>query len=69
MSAPALVRVNPGIDAGTHAKITTGTSDSRFGVPLAEALAVCERLSRLLAQGRGRRARGSVRRLAFNALR
>ncbi|OJU22423.1 MAG: diaminopimelate decarboxylase [Sphingomonas sp. 66-10] len=45
--APVLLRVNPGVDAGTHAKITTGTSDSKFGVPLAEALAVYERLSKL----------------------
>lgn len=31
--ALVLPRVNPGVDAGTHAKITTGTSDSKFGVP------------------------------------
>ncbi len=47
MRAPVLLRVNPGVDAGTHAKITTGTSDSKFGVPLADALAVYERLSKL----------------------
>lgn len=42
--APALLRVNPDIDAGTHAKITTGRSDSKFGVPISEALAIYARL-------------------------
>ncbi|HVP84431.1 MAG TPA: diaminopimelate decarboxylase [Rhizomicrobium sp.] len=27
------IRVNPNVDAKTHAKITTGTSESKFGVP------------------------------------
>lgn len=43
--APALLRVNPDIDACTHAKITTGRSDSKFGVPITEALAMYERLA------------------------
>ena len=30
--APVAVRVNPGVDAGTHAKITTGTYDNKFGI-------------------------------------
>ena len=29
------IRVNPGVDAKTHAKISTGGDDSKFGVPLA----------------------------------
>lgn len=45
--APALLRVNPDIDAGTHAKITTGRSDSKFGVPISEALAIYARLAAL----------------------
>jgi len=30
---PVLVRVNPGIEPGTHAKIATGQEDSKFGIP------------------------------------
>src|SRR5438552_17759285 len=31
------VRVNPDVDAGTHAKIATGKSENKFGVPIARA--------------------------------
>src|SRR5688572_6638739 len=30
--APVAVRVNPNVDAGTHAKITTGTYENKFGI-------------------------------------
>ena len=30
--APVAVRVNPGVDACTHAKITTGTYENKFGI-------------------------------------
>src|SRR3954454_24877831 len=30
--APVAVRVNPNVDAGTHAKITTGTYANKFGI-------------------------------------
>jgi diaminopimelate decarboxylase len=30
--APVAVRINPNIDAGTHAKITTGTYANKFGI-------------------------------------
>ena len=33
-SARVLLRVNPDVDAATHAKITTGTLDGKFGLPL-----------------------------------
>jgi diaminopimelate decarboxylase len=33
------VRVNPDVDALTHAKISTGKSENKFGVPMAEARA------------------------------
>ncbi len=29
------VRVNPDVDAGTHAKISTGKSENKFGIPIA----------------------------------
>ena len=36
-TAPVALRVNPDIDAQTHAKITTGTAESKFGVAWADA--------------------------------
>jgi len=41
------VRVNPDVDAGTHAKISTGKSENKFGIPLAQARAVYARAARL----------------------
>jgi len=35
--APITLRVNPDVDARTHAKITTGTSETKFGIPFAHA--------------------------------
>ncbi len=40
--APVAIRVNPDVDAGTHAKITTGRSENKFGVPLQYADQVYE---------------------------
>src|SRR5881392_331782 len=34
--AAVAVRVNPNVDAGTHAKITTGTYENKFGIALEE---------------------------------
>jgi diaminopimelate decarboxylase len=41
------VRVNPDVDAGTHAKIATGKSENKFGIPIAHARAVYARAARL----------------------
>jgi len=41
------VRVNPDIDAGTHAKISTGRSENKFGIPLTRARAVYARAATL----------------------
>jgi diaminopimelate decarboxylase len=41
------VRVNPDVDAGSHAKISTGKSENKFGIPLTQARAVYARASRL----------------------
>ena len=38
--APIAIRVNPDVDARTHAKIATGKSENKFGVPIARARAV-----------------------------
>src|SRR5689334_2995977 len=32
-TAPIALRVNPDVDAKTHAKITTGTAETKFGIP------------------------------------
>ncbi|HYC71346.1 MAG TPA: diaminopimelate decarboxylase [Opitutaceae bacterium] len=37
--APIAIRVNPNVDAKTHAKITTGKSENKFGIPLDAAAA------------------------------
>ncbi|HEY9548268.1 MAG TPA: alanine racemase, partial [Kiloniellaceae bacterium] len=36
-TAPVALRVNPDVDAGTHAKITTGRADSKFGIDAGQA--------------------------------
>lgn len=38
--APIALRVNPDVDAKTHAKIATGKSENKFGIPIAEAAEV-----------------------------
>jgi diaminopimelate decarboxylase len=35
--APVAIRINPNVDAKTHAKITTGKNENKFGIPLAFA--------------------------------
>ena len=41
------VRVNPDVDAGTHAKIATGKSENKFGIPIAHAREVYARAAKL----------------------
>jgi diaminopimelate decarboxylase len=41
------VRINPDVDAGTHAKISTGKSENKFGIPIARASAVYARAAKL----------------------
>ena len=38
-SIPVLLRLNPGIDAHTHAKMLTGALDSKFGMPVSTGAA------------------------------
>jgi len=47
--APISVRVNPDVDSGSHAKISTGKSENKFGVPLDRARAVYARAAKLPA--------------------
>ena len=37
LRAPIAIRVNPDVDAKTHAKIATGKSENKFGIPIARA--------------------------------
>jgi diaminopimelate decarboxylase len=39
-TARVALRVNPDVDAGTHAKISTGRAQDKFGIPYAEAAAL-----------------------------
>ncbi|MBE0453467.1 diaminopimelate decarboxylase [Roseovarius autotrophicus] len=45
--APITIRVNPDVDAKTHAKIATGKSENKFGIPIAKARAVYAEAARL----------------------
>ena len=45
--APVAVRVNPNVDAHTHAKITTGTYDNKFGIQFESIEAVYARAAKL----------------------
>jgi diaminopimelate decarboxylase len=46
-TARVSIRINPDVDSGTHAKISTGKSENKFGVPLAHARAVYARAAKL----------------------
>jgi diaminopimelate decarboxylase len=47
--APISIRVNPDVDAKTHAKIATGRSEDKFGIPLTRARAVYAHAAKLPA--------------------
>ncbi len=45
--APIAIRVNPDIDPQTHPRIATGLKESKFGIPLSQAMAEYEVASKL----------------------
>ncbi len=51
MIAPVSVRINPNVDAKTHAKISTGKAENKFGIPFERAsevyqtIAACDHLN------------------------
>ena len=45
MKAPAAIRVNPDIEAGSHPKISTGAARNKFGISICEAVQVYSSLS------------------------
>ncbi|MDO5756560.1 MAG: diaminopimelate decarboxylase [Rhodobacterales bacterium] len=47
LRAPITVRVNPDVDAKTHAKIATGKSENKFGIPISRAREVYAHAARL----------------------
>ncbi len=47
VTVPITVRVNPDVDAKTHAKIATGKSENKFGIPIARAREVYALAARL----------------------
>ncbi|KKB13425.1 diaminopimelate decarboxylase [Devosia geojensis] len=47
LTARVSVRVNPDVDARTHAKISTGKAENKFGVPYARAREIYKRVAEL----------------------
>lgn len=47
LRAAVAIRVNPDVDAGTHAKITTGRAENKFGVALGDARRLYAEAARL----------------------
>ena len=47
LRAVAALRVNPDVDAGTHAKISTGKAENKFGVAFDQAASIYARLAAL----------------------
>jgi diaminopimelate decarboxylase len=45
--APVTIRVNPDVDARTHAKIATGKAENKFGIPISRARQVYARAAEL----------------------
>jgi diaminopimelate decarboxylase len=46
-TAPVGFRINPDVLSGTHAKISTGAADNKFGIPIGEAAAAYARAASL----------------------
>jgi diaminopimelate decarboxylase len=47
LEAPVALRVNPDVEAGSHAKISTGAAHNKFGVAIGEAVAACAGIATL----------------------
>ena len=45
--APIALRINPEVDAHTHAKITTGMKENKFGINLSQIGGVFERIKQM----------------------
>ncbi|HEX9964867.1 MAG TPA: diaminopimelate decarboxylase [Allosphingosinicella sp.] len=47
LEATVALRVNPDVEAGSHAKISTGAAHNKFGVAIADAIGACARIRAL----------------------
>ncbi len=47
VTAPVALRINPDVAAGSHAKISTGSAQTKFGIPMASARSACAQASRM----------------------
>ncbi len=47
VTAPVALRINPDVAAGSHAKISTGSAQTKFGIPIASAKAAFTRASQM----------------------
>ena len=45
--APVAFRINPDVEAGSHAKISTGAAHNKFGIPIDQAPSACARVAAL----------------------
>ena len=46
-TAPVAIRVNPDVEAGSHAKISTGAAHNKFSIPIGDTIAVAARVREL----------------------
>ncbi len=44
VTAPVAWRINPDVEAGSHAKISTGAAHNKFGIPIGDAPAACAKV-------------------------
>jgi diaminopimelate decarboxylase len=47
VTAPVALRINPDVAAGSHAKISTGSAQTKFGIPMAKAKSAYARVSQM----------------------
>ncbi|MCY4287958.1 MAG: diaminopimelate decarboxylase [Aestuariivita sp.] len=47
LTVPITIRVNPDVDAKTHAKISTGKAENKFGVPISQSREVYARAAKM----------------------
>ncbi len=47
LTVPITIRVNPDVDAKTHAKISTGKAENKFGVPITQSREVYARAAKM----------------------
>lgn len=47
VTAPVALRINPDVAAGSHAKISTGSAQTKFGIPIANAKAAFAQASQM----------------------